>query len=139
MGHHRAGTWAHSLRASNEYLDLCAQLPATTLHARAKKSCTKCQTKDSFTLVCKNQRILYSSVQLVTLFFLTFQGQELEYSIEDGVIISNQSLVLQGVSKAESGHYQCLATNSEGEGTSNSVNLPIKCKILERVRSARYS
>ena len=32
--------------------------------------------------------------------------------------------------KAESGHYQCEASNSEGKGNSNTVNLPIKCKPI---------
>jgi len=62
----------------------------------------------------------------------TRDGQELMYSLEEGVIISNQSLVLQRVTKAESGHYQCEASNSEGKGNSNTVNLPIKYKPLCR-------
>ena len=61
-------------------------------------------------------------------FFFFFQGQQLHYSLENGVIITNQSLVLQKVSRTESGLYQCHAINQEGEGSSNTVNLPIKCK-----------
>ena len=44
------------------------------------------------------------------------------------MIITNQSLVLQKVSRTESGLYQCHAINQEGQGSSNTVNLPIKCK-----------
>ena len=36
--------------------------------------------------------------------------------------------MLQKVSRTESGLYQCHAINQEGEGSSNTVNLPIKCK-----------
>ncbi len=59
---------------------------------------------------------------------LFFQGKILNYSVEDGVIISNQSLVLQKVSRAETGLYRCSAFNKEGHGKSKPVNLAIKCK-----------
>merc|ERR1719210_2850639 len=41
------------------------------------------------------------------------QGEQLHYSLENGVIITNQSLVLQKVSRTESGLYQCHAINQE--------------------------
>ena len=59
-----------------------------------------------------------------------FQGEELNYSLEDGIIISNQSLVLQKVTRKEGGFYQCHATNQEGQGSSQTVKLPIKCKYF---------
>ncbi|XP_026817002.1 uncharacterized protein LOC113556330 isoform X2 [Rhopalosiphum maidis] len=42
------------------------------------------------------------------------------------IIISNQSLVLQGVSRRESGHYTCGAENAEGPGPhSKSIHLDV--------------
>ncbi|XP_073848797.1 sidestep VII transmembrane protein isoform X3 [Musca autumnalis] len=39
-------------------------------------------------------------------------------NISQGVIISNHSLVLQGVSRTTAGNFSCVGFNSEGEGTS---------------------
>jgi len=62
------------------------------------------------------------------LFFLSLQGKELQHNISAGVILSDQSLVLQSVSRASAGDYTCLAVNSEGKGPSNPVTLRIRCK-----------
>ncbi|XP_074603639.1 uncharacterized protein LOC141857110 [Brevipalpus obovatus] len=43
-----------------------------------------------------------------------------------GVIQSNQSLVLQKVSRFQRGKYQCLVTNSQGTSESNEINLDIR-------------
>ena len=45
-----------------------------------------------------------------------------------GVILSNLTLVLQHVSPSTRGNYTCLADNTEGSVTSNSLSLDIKCK-----------
>lgn len=58
----------------------------------------------------------------------TRQGKELQHNISVGIILSDQSLVLQSVSRASAGAYTCLAVNSEGKGLSNPVTLRIRCK-----------
>ncbi|XP_076325591.1 neural cell adhesion molecule 1-like isoform X4 [Tachypleus tridentatus] len=61
-----------------------------------------------------------------------FEGLELQTNTSTGVIISNQSLVIQKVHRSNRGRYSCLATNSEGQGESNAVFLrvqyPPQCK-----------
>ena len=62
------------------------------------------------------------------LFFLPHQGRELIHNVQKKVIISNQSLVLQKVTRADSGVYTCTSHNAEGDGMSNSINLDVRCK-----------
>lgn len=46
------------------------------------------------------------------------------------IIISNQSLVLQGVSRHEAGHYTCGAENAEGPGPhSKPIYLDVLCEF----------
>ena len=47
--------------------------------------------------------------------------------MSSGIIISNQSLVVQSVTRSDSGHYTCHVFNTEGEGVSNEVGLAVKC------------
>ncbi|XP_042885909.1 uncharacterized protein LOC122262058 [Penaeus japonicus] len=54
------------------------------------------------------------------------ENHELEHNVSSGVIISNQSLVLQQVTRAASGNYFCVAFNVEGEGRSNPIRLRVK-------------
>lgn len=58
----------------------------------------------------------------------TRQGQELSHNVSAGVIKSNQSLVLQQVSRESSGQYTCSAANLEGSEESTAVYLSVKCK-----------
>ncbi|XP_011188208.1 neural cell adhesion molecule 2 isoform X2 [Zeugodacus cucurbitae] len=52
-------------------------------------------------------------------------GHILPSNISQGVIISNHSLVLQGVNKASGGNFSCIGYNTEGEGQSPSFSLDI--------------
>lgn len=56
------------------------------------------------------------------------QSNELVHNVSAGVIISNQSLVMQRVARAQAGHYACHARNVVGRGTSNTLTLDVKCE-----------
>lgn len=56
------------------------------------------------------------------------QGRMLPHNISQGVIISNHSLVLQGVSRATAGNYSCVGFNAEGDGISPPFTLNVLCK-----------
>ncbi|XP_076260413.1 sidestep IV transmembrane protein isoform X2 [Rhynchophorus ferrugineus] len=51
---------------------------------------------------------------------------EIYHNVSGGVILSDQSLVLQNVVRSTAGEYTCIATNSEGKGYSNPVKLVVK-------------
>merc|ERR1719150_2424888 len=53
-------------------------------------------------------------------------GEALSHDVGSGIIISNQSLVVQRVTRADSGRYTCHVFNTEGEGVSNHVTLAVK-------------
>ncbi|KAJ9579668.1 hypothetical protein L9F63_004670, partial [Diploptera punctata] len=52
-------------------------------------------------------------------------GHEIHHNVTAGVILSDHSLVLQGVTRHTAGDYTCLAANTEGKGTSNPVSLRV--------------
>ncbi|KAK6638617.1 hypothetical protein RUM43_006884 [Polyplax serrata] len=52
-------------------------------------------------------------------------NRQLHHNIGQGIIISNQSLVLQGVSRSSAGNYSCVGFNSEGDSESNLFHLNI--------------
>lgn len=55
-----------------------------------------------------------------------FEGRELQTNTSAGVIVSNQSLVLQKIKRHQRGRYTCSATNAEGDGESNAIHLRVQ-------------
>ncbi|CAH2094222.1 unnamed protein product [Euphydryas editha] len=53
-------------------------------------------------------------------------SQEIQHNASSGIILSDQSLVLQSVNRTASGDYSCLAHNSEGSASSNPVSLQVR-------------
>ncbi|OXA61211.1 Nephrin [Folsomia candida] len=49
---------------------------------------------------------------------LSCYGKMLYHNISAGIIMTNQSLVLQRVTRLSAGNYSCIGRNSEGEGSS---------------------
>lgn len=59
-------------------------------------------------------------------------GAEISHNQSAGVILSDRSLVLRGITRAAAGSYTCLAANSQGKSGSNVVQLSVmyapRCK-----------
>ncbi|KAL0127826.1 hypothetical protein PUN28_003219 [Cardiocondyla obscurior] len=53
------------------------------------------------------------------------QSKALHHNITQGIIISNQSLVLQGVDRKSAGNYTCVGYNTEGDGESSPFYLNV--------------
>ncbi|CAH1128367.1 unnamed protein product [Ceutorhynchus assimilis] len=64
-------------------------------------------------------------------------GERLLSNATTGVIVSNQTLVLQGVSRSSSGHYACEATNEEGSSISPAFHLRVKFEPICKEGIAR--
>lgn len=52
----------------------------------------------------------------------------MQHSPRDGVILSSMDLAFQKAKKSRSGNYTCVASNVEGDGESNTVELKLLCK-----------
>ena len=59
-------------------------------------------------------------------FLKMFKGKLLNQDKKNGILLSNQTLVLQHVLKPRSGLYTCSAENTEGTGESNPLPLEVK-------------
>ncbi|EDV93644.1 GH18163 [Drosophila grimshawi] len=56
--------------------------------------------------------------------------QIIQHNQRAGVIVSSGDLALQGVTRHQAGNYTCTASNVEGDGDSNIVELKVMCKYI---------
>lgn len=69
----------------------------------------------------------------------SFQGQIVQHSPKTGVIVSSSDLALQSVQIDQAGNYTCIASNVEGDGESNIVELKVMCKWIQNKRLIQFS
>lgn len=62
-----------------------------------------------------------------------FQNLVMQANQKAGIIISSRALALQGVTRSQAGNYSCVASNVEGDGDSNIVQLKIMCKCFVNI------
>ncbi|GFY75689.1 uncharacterized protein TNIN_121361 [Trichonephila inaurata madagascariensis] len=67
-----------------------------------------------------------------------FEGRELRTNTSAGIIISNQTLVLQNINRTSRGNYRCSAANADGVGTSNEVFLRVKFPKIKKDNSTQF-
>ena len=60
--------------------------------------------------------------------FIQFQNRRLFHDTQQGIILSNRTLVIQNTNLNHSGEYTCKADNKVGKSTSNTRFLNIKRK-----------
>lgn len=62
------------------------------------------------------------------MYTLLLQGNVIQNNAKNGVIVQEYSLALRKVNRSQAGNYTCIASNVEGDGYSNTVELKIMCK-----------
>lgn len=62
------------------------------------------------------------------MYTLLLQGNIIQNNAKNGVIVQEYSLALRKVNRSQAGNYTCIASNVEGDGYSNTVELKIMCK-----------
>lgn len=71
----------------------------------------------------------YFISRLTFFFFFNIQGKTIHNNPALGTLVSNQSLVLQRVTRMQAGLYTCVGSNQEGDGESSPLYLDVKCKF----------
>ena len=94
----------------------------------------QCKFQIKYVLLDKNGLYLPSNSRQLKSNYFCLKGKILLPNAAGGVLISNQSLVLQHVHKEMSGVYTCMAHNIEGDGTSNPMTLNIRCKYEKSIK-----
>ncbi|XP_069979290.1 nephrin-like isoform X2 [Penaeus vannamei] len=104
--------------------------PVVTLRMGSNLDPEKIKEKDDVYFECH-----INANPVVTRIFWYHNGSPLEHRVTRGVIIQNQTLVLQSIGRDAAGFYTCRAINMEGEGESQPVELKVMYKPYCRRQS----
>ena len=72
--------------------------------------------------------LIECKLNLIEMIFLYLQGNVIQNNAKNGVIVQQYDLALRKVNRSQAGNYTCVASNVEGDGYSNNVELKIMCK-----------
>jgi len=88
---------------------------------------------------CSESRVSRISSGELTIHSRNFslQNQILAHNTSARIIWSNQSLVLQSVTRSSAGRYVCAATNALNETRSEPLHFRVKCKLMLKLRCSR--
>ena len=86
----------------------------------------------TFAHILSFQRLFQRSLltECLYIYSISLQDKQLNHNTADGVILTNRSLVLQGIDRTRSGGYTCQALNAVGSGQSQVIELDVKCKTF---------
>lgn len=89
------------------------------------------RNSDIFKILSKMiQTLTINFEALIWKFLFIFKGELVTQNMSSGIIISTHSLVLQSVTRKQSGDYSCVASNSRGERAGAPVRLKVRCKSI---------
>lgn len=84
--------------------------------------------------MCTWLRLITRLILILLSILCHLQHQIIQHNQRAGVIVSSGDLALQGITRHQAGNYTCTASNVEGDGDSNIVELKVMCKYSEHTQ-----
>lgn len=113
--------------------NVCGRWPHHHFHPPHTPACQMMEG-EKLIMTCHSFPRLISARPVSLSLSSLLQGYLLAHNQQQGVIISNHSLVIQGVSRTTAGNYSCVGFNAEGQGNSPPFQLNVLCKCQSPFR-----